>query len=340
MVQHCDFVEQPTTDDGDGRVLRPDVLVKLPGGKSHRRRLEGAARRVSGRVRDDVTTRRDRRRGATTPARCASTSSKLGQKAYWRAARRRRPEFVVMFLPTSRRWPRGARRSTRRSHELALSNNVIPASPTNLIGLLRAVHYGWQQETIAEGARQISDLGRELYKRLSTMGAHVSKLGTVARRRRQVLQRDGRLARAAGAAAGAPLRAARHHRHRAARAHADRAPDAGRSRARARRGDGRAAAPVERARRLTWNTRSPPVVVRTSVRGKLRRDRGAVRGERRSERDRDRRRPRRLHGGAVRGPREPRAARDRGVQLGRPADDHVATSRTTRAMPTASWARR
>ena len=62
-------------------------------------------------------------------------------------------------------------------HELALSNNVIPASPTNLIGLLRAVHYGWQQETIAEGARQISDLGRELYKRLSTMGAHVSKLG-------------------------------------------------------------------------------------------------------------------------------------------------------------------
>ena len=62
-------------------------------------------------------------------------------------------------------------------HELALANNVIPATPTNLIGLLRAVHYGWQQETIAEGARQISDLGRELYKRLSTMGAHVSRLG-------------------------------------------------------------------------------------------------------------------------------------------------------------------
>jgi len=61
--------------------------------------------------------------------------------------------------------------------ELAFSNNVIPASPTSLIGLLRAIHYGWQQETIAEGARQISDLGRELYKRLSTMGAHVSKLG-------------------------------------------------------------------------------------------------------------------------------------------------------------------
>ena len=54
---------------------------------------------------------------------------------------------------------------------------MIPASPTNLIGLLRAVHYGWQQETIAEDARKISDLGRELYKRISTMGTHVSKSG-------------------------------------------------------------------------------------------------------------------------------------------------------------------
>ena len=54
---------------------------------------------------------------------------------------------------------------------------MIPASPTNLIGLLRAVHYGWQQETIAESAREVSDLGRELYKRLATMGAHVGRLG-------------------------------------------------------------------------------------------------------------------------------------------------------------------
>ena len=61
--------------------------------------------------------------------------------------------------------------------DLAFSNNVIPATPTNLIGLLRAVHYGWQQETIAESARDISDLGRELYKRLATMGAHVSRVG-------------------------------------------------------------------------------------------------------------------------------------------------------------------
>ena len=81
-----------------------------------------------------------------------------------------------MFLHDETSW-RAALEVDPTLDELALSNNVIPASPTNLIGLLRAVHYGWQQETIADGARQISDLGRELYKRLATMGAHVSRLG-------------------------------------------------------------------------------------------------------------------------------------------------------------------
>ena len=100
---------------------------------------------------------------------------RLGQKAYWRQLPAT-PEFVVMFLHDESSWL-AALDVDPTLHELALSNNVILASPTNLIGLLRAVHYGWQQETIAESARQISDLGRELYKRLSTMGAHVSKLG-------------------------------------------------------------------------------------------------------------------------------------------------------------------
>ena len=81
-----------------------------------------------------------------------------------------------MFLHDETSW-RAALEVDPTLDELALSNNVIPASPTNLIGLLRAVHYGWQQEAIADGARQISELGRELYKRLATMGAHVSRLG-------------------------------------------------------------------------------------------------------------------------------------------------------------------
>ena len=122
----------------------------------------------------------------------------LSQKAYWRELPAT-PEFVVMFLHNETSWTEALDRRLRALQELAFSNNVIPATPTNLIGLLRAVHYGWQQETIAESAREISDLGRELYKRLATMGAHVVPGRQGARRSRQGLQRDGRLARAAGA---------------------------------------------------------------------------------------------------------------------------------------------
>jgi len=99
----------------------------------------------------------------------------LSQKAYWRELPDT-PDFVVMFLHNETSWTAALDRDPGLQ-ELAFANNVIPATPTNLIGLLRAVHYGWQQETIAESAREISDLGRDLYKRLSTMGAHMARVG-------------------------------------------------------------------------------------------------------------------------------------------------------------------
>ena len=175
MLSYCDFDEQQTIQGDDGRVLRPDVIVKLPGGKSividSKVSLAGYLRAHEEGADDAV-----RAAGMADHARQVRTHIQtLGQKAYWRQLQAT-PEFVVMFLHDESSWL-AALDVDPSLHELALSNNVIPASPTNLIGLLRAVHYGWQQETIAEGARQISDLGRELYKRLSTMGAHVSKLG-------------------------------------------------------------------------------------------------------------------------------------------------------------------
>ena len=175
MLSYCDFDEQQTIQGDDGRVLRPDVIVKLPGGKSividSKVSLAGYLQAHEEGADDAV-----RAAGMADHARQVRTHIQtLGQKAYWRQLQDT-PEFVVMFLHDESSWL-AALDVDPSLHELALSNNVIPASPTNLIGLLRAVHYGWQQETIAEGARQISDLGRELYKRLSTMGAHVSKLG-------------------------------------------------------------------------------------------------------------------------------------------------------------------
>jgi DNA recombination protein RmuC len=175
MVQHCDFVEQPTTDDGEGRVLRPDVLVNLPGGKCI---VVDSKAPLAAYLDAFATDATDETRQAALRDHARHVREhilKLGQKAYWRQFDAT-PEFVVMFLPDES-FLRAALEHDPTLVEFAADNHVITASPTNLIGLLRAVHYGWQQETIAEGARQISDLGRELYKRLSTMGTHVSKLG-------------------------------------------------------------------------------------------------------------------------------------------------------------------
>ena len=175
MVEHCDFVEQHSTTDEDGRVLRPDVVVRLPGGKhivvDSKVPLVAYLEAFQENATED-----DRLARLGDHARHVRDHiHRLGQKAYWRQLPAS-PEFVVMFLPDET-FLRAALEQDPSLIELAVSNNVIPASPTNLIGLLRAVHYGWQQETIAESAREVSELGRELYKRLATMGGHVSRLG-------------------------------------------------------------------------------------------------------------------------------------------------------------------
>jgi DNA recombination protein RmuC len=175
MVEHCDFVEQQTTTDEDGRVLRPDVIVRLPGGKHIVIDSKVPLVAYLDAFRENATEDERLARLGDHARHVREHVHKLGQKAYWRQLPDT-PEFVVMFLPDET-FLRAAVEQDPSLMELAVSNNVIPASPTNLIGLLRAVHYGWQQETIAESAREVSELGRELYKRLATMGAHVGRLG-------------------------------------------------------------------------------------------------------------------------------------------------------------------
>jgi DNA recombination protein RmuC len=175
MVEHCDFEEQASTTDAEGNVLRPDVIVRLPGSKQIVIDSKVPLVAYLDAVREDATDEERRASLADHARHVREHIQRLGQKAYWRQLPAT-PEFVVMFLPDET-FLRAALEQDSSLVELAVANNVIPASPTNLIGLLRAVHYGWQQETIAESAREVSELGRELYKRLATMGAHVSKLG-------------------------------------------------------------------------------------------------------------------------------------------------------------------
>ena len=175
MLRYCDFAEQQSLTDSDGRVLRPDVVVRLPGGKSIVVDAKVSLVAYLDAQQEGIGDAERLARLGAHADQVRRHVQQLSQKAYWRELPNT-PDFVVMFMPNETSWTAALERDPSLQ-ETALQNNVIPATPTNLIGLLRAVHYGWQQETIAESAREISDLGRELYKRLATMGAHMTKVG-------------------------------------------------------------------------------------------------------------------------------------------------------------------
>jgi DNA recombination protein RmuC len=173
MIEHCDYVSQATAQTEDG-TLRPDLVVRIPGGKHVV--VDAKAPLVAYLEAFETSDEDAREQRLLDHARQVREHvTKLSAKAYWRQFDPS-PDVVVMFLPDES-YLRVALEKDSTLQEYAWSSNVILASPSTLMILLRTVAMTWQQETIAESAREVSDLGRELYKRLATMGAHVSKLG-------------------------------------------------------------------------------------------------------------------------------------------------------------------
>jgi DNA recombination protein RmuC len=173
MLAHCDFAEQ-TTLSADGRLSRPDLIVKLAGGKQvivdAKAPLQAYLEALEA---DSDDARAERFRAHARQIKDHVT--KLSAKGYWTQLDAT-PEFVVMFIPGEPFYGAALEHDPTLIEEAA-KRQVILATPTTLIAVLWAVAHGWREERLAENAREISELGSDLYRRLCTLGDHVAKVG-------------------------------------------------------------------------------------------------------------------------------------------------------------------
>jgi len=173
MIEHCDFVEQ-VHSVSDGTVIRPDMIVNMP---DHRQLVVDVKTPLDAYLSaveadDDA----QRKLGLERHAKNLRAHIKmLSTKAYW-GQFEDSPEFVILFIPGDQ-FLSAALAEQPDLIEYALSRQIILATPTSLVALLKAVAYGWRQLALAENAKEIRILAEDLYARLGTFVTHMNKVG-------------------------------------------------------------------------------------------------------------------------------------------------------------------
>jgi DNA recombination protein RmuC len=173
MTPFIDFTIEETIDLDDNR-LRPDVIIRLPGD----RRIVVDAKTSMAAYLEAVEASEDEAREARLVAHARQLRTHMRQlaaKAYWDALPFN-PDFVVMFIPGENFFAAAIERDPQLFED-AIASKVLIVTPTTLIALAKAIAFGWRQEKIADTAKQVAELGRELYRRLAVMGEHVGRVG-------------------------------------------------------------------------------------------------------------------------------------------------------------------